>query len=126
MTSNGIISAIVASSGFTAIILAVVNALFNRKRTKAEASAVISQAAGGLVENLVADNTRLRAENAVYETRMEKADRLERKRQRQGAELRTAIEAHNAWDQYIVEVLTRLGVTDVKPPPALPVVDWDD
>ncbi len=65
--SGELVLAILGSAGFTAIIGAIINAVFNRRKLSAEATQIITQAAAGTVENVMKDNATLR----------EKVDRLE-------------------------------------------------
>ena len=58
--SQELVLAILGSAGFTAIIGAVVNAIFNRRKLSAEATQIITQAAAGTVENVMKDNAELR------------------------------------------------------------------
>lgn len=64
MKGENLLPLILGSSGITAVVVALISALFNRRKLQAEATSIISNAAGGVVTNLFADNTRLREENA--------------------------------------------------------------
>ncbi len=64
MKAAQIIPLLIGSSGLTAVAAAIFNAILQRGKLKAEASSIISEAAGGLVTNYMNDNVRLRSENA--------------------------------------------------------------
>lgn len=74
MDATNIVVALLSAGGAT-IIAAFVNAFFNRRKLSAEATEIITKAAAGTVENVVADNARLRLE--VNELRVQLAQLAE-------------------------------------------------
>lgn len=69
MISETLVTILVSAGGGT-ILAALVNALFNRRKLSAEATQIITQAAAGTVENVMKDNTALRARLAEVEAKI--------------------------------------------------------
>lgn len=120
MGGSEILPLILGSSGITAVVLAIMNAVFNRFKMKADATAVLTGAAGGLVTALQTDNGRLRAENAIIRSHAERKARAERARD---AAFRRQLEAHHEYDVDIAKTLRQAGF-DVPDPPVLEFPDY--
>lgn len=108
---------IAASTGLSAILLAIVNAIFNRRKTSAEATSVITQAAGGLVANLNADNLSLRGENQLLKTQVQELLDKDERRDRREERVRDAMKEHNEYDKKMAEKLREAGIDVPMPPP---------
>ena len=107
-----------------AVIGAVLNAIINRRKLTAEATSIITQAAGGIVQNLQTDNGRLRAENITGTQRFNRYRSAVRKRDRAFEE---QLELHWHWHELVAEKLKTVGI-DVPPPPRLelPEIEFDE
>lgn len=73
------------SAGGAGVLAALINAVMNRRKLSAEATQIITMAAAGTVENVVKDNTTLRAEVAELRRRVDEfseASRLHEEMQR--------------------------------------------
>lgn len=112
---------IIGSSGVTAVMVALITALFNRRKLKADTTSVITTAAGGIVQVLQTDNGRLRAENAKAEILRQRKERAERERD---GKFRRQLEAHHRYDLKIVQALRSAGI-EVDDPPALDFPDYE-
>lgn len=119
--SNSAIPLIISSSGVTAVFVAVFNSLFNRRKLKADTTAVLTTAAGGIVSILQTDNGRLRAENASIKTRAERKERAERERD---ANFRRQLSAHHKYDSMVAQKLREAGI-QVDDPPQLEFPDYE-
>src|SRR6478736_6583237 len=112
---------IIGSSGVTAVMVAVITALFNRGKLKADATSLITQAAGGLVTSLQADNVRLRTENTRNAQRRDRKESAERRRDN---EFRRQLERHHEYDVQLVRQLRAAGI-EVPDPPELDFPDYN-
>lgn len=136
---------VLASAGFAAIVVAIINAVVNKRKVSAEAgqlsadaTKIITDAASGVVKEIKDDNERLRQENKRLETREDeleaRVDQLERQRKewrRERDEWRRVLQLHGAWDSLSVRLI-RDHVPPIDPslpdpPPLLPAqtYDWD-
>jgi hypothetical protein len=61
---------LLGSAGLAAVLVAVINAVVNRRKLGAEATKMISDAAAGAVKDARDDNVRLRAENSEFRARV--------------------------------------------------------
>lgn len=107
-----------SSGAVVAVITAMITGVINRKRLGAEATSIITQAAGGMVKTLQDDNARLRAEYATMRIERDEQEDRERERDRRDEQLRKALEAHGEWDRQVAAMLRGAGL-DVPPPPTL-------
>ncbi len=104
---------IVGSSGVTALLVAVFSALVNRRKIKAEATSILTEAAGGIVQILQADNARLRADAKRQEVLRERRERAERDRDEQ---FRVLLREHHDYDMSLVQSLREAGIRVGNPP----------
>jgi hypothetical protein len=108
------------SASVGALLLALVNAFVNRRKLSAEATAIITKAASGVVQRLEAENARISASNLLAEGKSDaqqiQLDKLEDEVRAQGR----AIEVHAFWDQQVVETCRDQGI-DIPPPPPLTI-----
>lgn len=119
------------SGAMATVLVAIINAVVNRRRIGAEATKFITDAAAGVVKDLNADNDRLRAENrAINEAlstnrtdvvRMK--DRL-RRAEHDMAELKrhsdkqtTMLQGHQHWDEMAAHLIRKAGIEIPDPPP---------
>lgn len=91
---------------------AVVNGLFQRRRLGADATRIITEAAGGVVADVRKDNAELRERLRNAEARIDEQERME-------DELRDSLRDHVEWDRTVANVLAEHGITDIPPPPPL-------
>lgn len=110
--SADMVLAIVGSGGLGAILTAVVSGLFTKKRLSAEATEIITTAAGGLVKRM---ETRLDAAEKKADAAERRADALE---ERVDA-WRRLLQEHAEWDRRMVAVLRGNGISDIPAPPPL-------
>lgn len=112
--------------GVAGVISAIINAFFGRKKMGADVSAKLNEAAGGIVERVEADNTRLRDENMKLDDRVEqiilasraaedRAYRAERRADRLSEILREYV----TYSARQTEVIRSLGGT-IEDPPDVP------
>jgi hypothetical protein len=103
------------SVGGAAIVAAVINAIMGRKKLSAEATQIITEAAGGFVQKVEADNARLRSELSTAKARI---DGLERRED----EARHYQQVHVAIDVMMLRRLRELahGEDFPEPPPLYP------
>lgn len=126
--SQELLLAILGSAGFTAIIGAVINAIFNRRKLSAEATQIITQAAAGTVENVMKDNESLRAKVDKLEaamTKMQGVIELSEQRERINMITEERYRWHmQQWHRYAATLageVERLGGRVGQPPP-----DWPE
>lgn len=112
---------LLGSGAVGAVVAAIINGFFNKRKLSAEATNIISQAAGGVVQNLQDDNTRLRAANALVSDRERRTRRAIRKRDE---EFREILDEHRLWDMTVAEKLRKAGI-DVPDPPNLIFPDFE-
>lgn len=96
--STEIIVAALASGGLGAILVAVINGIFTKRKLGAEATEIITRAAAGVVESL---EKQLKTEREIFNAEREAH--------------RRAWELHIAWDE---EVIARMAAAGIKLPPA--------
>lgn len=97
MTTETIVAAL-ASGGIGAILVAIVNGIFSKRKLGAEATEIITRAAAGVVESL---ERQLKTEREIFNA--------ERDAQRRAWEL------HIAWDEAVIQKMADAGI---KLPPA--------
>jgi len=110
---------LVGSAGLATVLLAVVNAIVNRRKLGAEATKVISEAAAGTVKDVREDNTRLREENRELRARVTALEDREEQREeewdQERDDWRRVLQVHAAWDALAIE-----RVSGREPPIDLP------
>jgi hypothetical protein len=114
------------SAGFATIVVALLNAIFNRRKLSAEATEIITKAAAGTVENVVKDNEALRIRMQALEvkidtleTGLELAERRERMHQLHEERWRYHMER---WHRYVARLIGDLraaGRRDIEDPPPM-------
>lgn len=123
MEANLLIS-ILGTGSVVAVISAIVNGFLNKRKLSAEATSIITQAAGGIVQNLQDDNTRLRTVNTKIEARYNRSVRSIRQRDEI---FRVRLTEHMKWDELVAEKLRGLGIEIIDPPKlVLPDLDLGD
>jgi hypothetical protein len=106
MTAEALLQ-LLGSAGLAAVLVAIINAVVNRRKLGAEATKMISDAAAGAVKDARDDNVRLRAENSEFRARILALE--ERQEEREGEweverrEWRRVLQVHAAWDQLAIE-----------------------
>lgn len=104
----------------TAVIVATITAFVNRRKLSAEATNIISQAAGGVVERLENENIRLSNENEALRTRVSKLEARERTRDHRDHLFEEQVRLHQLYDEGLAIRLKEAGI-EVPPPPPLVV-----
>jgi hypothetical protein len=118
-----LVTALVSAGGAT-ILVAIINAFFNRRKLSAEATQIITQAAAGTVENIMKDNAELRRELGEVKRQLEEL----REAQRLAEQLERAHALHEdrwrwhmeRWHRYVARLLVELraaGVRNIEEPP---------
>lgn len=119
--STDLVVGVLGAGGLGAIIAAIFNGLFSKRKLGAEATEIITKAAAGVVTNLENEikrqqrvNTDLIAEHrATIRTLMlNHAEEIE--------EWRRTAQQHIAWDYTVKDRLALLGVEVPDPPPLTP------
>lgn len=110
---------VVGSSGVTAVVVAVITAIVNRRKLSAEATNIISQAAGGVVERLENENIRLTTANDKLTVRVADLEKRERQRDHRDHLFEEQVRMHQVYDEGLAIRLRNAGITDVPPPPPL-------
>lgn len=112
--------------GGAGAVTAIVNAVFNRRKMSADVVKTINEAAGGIVERVEADNTRLRAENQLMDSRFDeiqaKAREAEQRAWRAEQRAHKLAEALIAYVSYAgrqTDVIRSLGGV-IDDPPGVP------
>jgi hypothetical protein len=132
MDKQTLFIAVLSSSGLFAVIGALMNGLFTKRRLGAEATEIITKAASGVVQRLedeigrrIEEAAVLRAEHstAMLNMRQEQTaaiDKLEREHHEEREQWRRVLQLHVAWDYIAIERLSHLGVDLPPPPPIMP------
>ena len=108
------VTAIIGAVGLSSIVAAAINAISNRKKTGADATKVITDAALGVVTQLQTRIKDLLAEVNELKEREDARDRREEAARR-------ALIKHDEWDRTLVRVINENlpGRKDLLPPPPL-------
>ena len=105
------------SFGISAVVLALVNGLFLRRKMSAEATKLITDAASGTLNGVWEENKRLLGRQAATEARLdavERENRLQAEHQRQTDAL---IVVHGEWDRQAYYAARDKGIQLPQPPP---------
>ncbi|MEU0871662.1 hypothetical protein [Nocardia brasiliensis] len=105
------VAAVLGAAGVGGITTAAATGLFGRRKNRADAAAVLTQAAAQMVEPL----SRQLAEVTAALEEHKRADLARQRRQR------AAAVRHVRWDTTVAEQLRALGA-EVPPPPPLEVI----
>jgi len=132
MDSTAIIVAALSGGGLFAVVGAIANGFFTKRRLGAEATEIITRAASGVVTDLrqsleearsemsslrvqhTATMTAMREEHAAALTALQRAQAEERE------QWRRVLQLHVAWDYIAIEKMSHFGVELPPPPPILP------
>lgn len=101
---------LLGSGALGALLLAVVNGVFSKRKLSAEATNIITKAASGVVERLEKENTR---QSVKLEAQQVTIDGLVRVQRVQGE----AIAIHAFWDNQAFSVARDHGIDLPEPPP---------
>ena len=105
------------SIGISAVMLALVNGLFGKRKMSAEATKIITDAASGTLKDVRDENVRLLARQAATDTRL---DALEQQNRDQGEHMRQTdalIVVHGEWDRQAFYAAKNRGIDLPEPPP---------
>lgn len=116
---------ILLSAGGATVIAAIINAVMNRRKLGAEATEIITKAAGLQVENVMKDNTELRTKVArlektvdQHEHTIEVAERRERHHLIEDERWRWHMQRWHDWGETVSTLLE--SCTNRPPPPTPP------
>ena len=122
---------LLGSGAVGAVIVAIIGAVTGRRKLGAEATEILTKAAGGMVERLEADNKRLRDADEAKTTKIDelehRVDDLEdeqRAWEREREDWLRVLQVHAAWDTLAIATLREahppIDLPD--PPPLTPPV----
>jgi len=118
---------VLAAAGVGGIIVAIINAVVNRRKLGAEATQILTTAAGGIVERLDKDNTglreqldTLRKELSTLKAAQELADRRERAAEMVNERWQWHMERWHRYSSRLADELRALGGSIENPPPMWP------
>lgn len=132
---TAIIVALLGGGGLFAVVGALVNGVFTKRKLGAEATEIITRAASGVVTDLrtsleerTAEMARMRLEHdaGLAAIRLEHTAALTKMATDHANERenwRRVLQLHVAWDYIAIEKLSHLGVELPPPPPILPPLD---
>jgi hypothetical protein len=132
---TALIVALLGSGGLFAVIGAMVNGVFTKRKLGAEATEIITRAASGVVTDLrttveekSADMARMRVEHdaALAAIRLEHTAALTKMATDHATERedwRRVLQLHVAWDYIAIEKMSHVGIELPPPPPILPPLD---
>jgi hypothetical protein len=106
-----------AGFGVGAIVIAILNGLFNKRKLSAEATKIITDAASGTVKDLREENQRIVAQNATQGAQiaaMQSEQATQREHQRQ---VEQVLAMHGMWDRQVVEIARQHDIELPAPPP---------
>lgn len=107
----------VTSLGVSAILLAIVNGLFSKRKLSAEATKIITDAASGTLKDVRDENTRLLARQATLEGRVDAVERENRQQAAHQRQTDALIVVHGEWDRQAYYAAKSKGVLLPEPPP---------
>lgn len=106
-----------ASATVGALLLAVVNGLFSKRKLSAEATDIITRAASGVVERLESENARVIAGNIALAAKVESQQAMVEELKRAVRAQGEAIAIHAFWESQAVTVARDHGIDLPEPPP---------
>lgn len=120
--STAFIVAMFSGGTLGAVLVAIINGLFFKKRTGAEAAEVIQRAAAGLTTSVTGELERVtRQHEADRETWNNQRLALEESIRRERRDTRAVLQLHAAWDALVYAAVRDAGLDNVpEPPPLLP------
>lgn len=128
MASDGstILIAVLGSASIGAILAAIVNGIFSKRKLGAEATEIITKAAAGVVTNLESENKRQAAiiDKMVTDHRRT-IETLMASHAEEIDEYRRVLQLHVAWDLIAIGEISKLGVDLPPAPPLLPARRFD-
>jgi hypothetical protein len=112
------------SMGLATIVVAFINTVSNRKKTGADATKTLTDAAMGIVTELRSSLSDALAEVNALKKREDERDAKDEERDRRDAIRQRNLERHHQWDQQLVDVINEHLPThvDLLPPPPL----WEE
>ena len=122
--STTVIVAVLSSGALAAIMGALINGAFTKKKLGAEATEIITNAASGVVTRLEDELKRQRDDMAAM--RRDHADALVKQATEHASERedwRRVLQLHVAWDYIAIEKMSHVGIELPPPPPILPPID---
>lgn len=132
MDSTAVVVAALSGGGLFAIIGAIANGFFTRRRLGAEATEIITRAASGVVVDLrkslderAREMLQMKSDHAsnlllMRQEHTAAIDKLEREHAEEREDWRRVLQLHVAWDYIAIERLSHLGVELPPPPPISP------
>ena len=105
------------SLGLSAVILALINGLFSKRKLSAEATKIITDAASGTLKDVRDENTRLLARQASTESRLDAVERENRQQAEHQRQTDALIVVHGEWDRQAYYAARDKGIQLPQPPP---------
>jgi hypothetical protein len=103
--------------GLGAVVLALVNGLFSKRKLSAEATKIITDAASGTLKDVRDENTRLVARQASTESRLDAVERENRDQAEHQRRTDALIVVHSEWDRQAFYAAKQKGIQLPEPPP---------
>lgn len=115
------VATLLAAVGFSGIVAALINAISNRKKTGADATKVITDAALGVVTQLQERIKELLAEQSNLKTQVNDLEEREDQRDAREHAARRALLKHHEWDLRLARFINENHPdhADLLPPPPL-------
>ena len=132
MDSTAVIVAALSGGGLFAVVGAIANGFFTKRRLGAEATEIITRAASGVVTDLrksleeraaEAAEMKLQHTAAIAAMQLEHTAAIAALQKAQSDEReqwRRVLQLHVAWDYIAIEKMSHLGIELPPPPPILP------
>lgn len=105
------------SIGISAVLLALVNGLFGKRKLSAEATKIITDAASGTLKDVRDENVRLLARQAQTESRLDAVERENHEQAEHQRKTDALIVVHGEWDRQAFYAARNKGITLPEPPP---------
>lgn len=117
MEGSSLILALIGSGVVGSVGVAVIQAFTNKRKLSAEATSIISEAAGGIVQRLENENLRINGENASLRERVHTLEQKDEARDRQDYAFKELLRRHLMWDGLVAKVLRDSGIEVPDAPP---------
>ena len=107
----------ITSLGVSAVLLALVNGLFGKRKLSAEATKIITDAASGTLKDVRDENVRLLARQTTTEARLDAAERRLGEQAEHQRQTDALIVVHGEWDRQAFYAARERGMVLPEPPP---------
>ena len=107
------------STALAGVVSVVITAISTRRKMGADATKIITEAAGGMVSRLEEDNKRLREDNTSFRTKVDAFEQSDRRRGRRDDLIRLGLEAQTKYSMVLAGLLRDAGIAVPDPPTLL-------